>query len=172
MAELIAAFVEAVVSLVMAVLEALPAILEALIFVVAASMTVIAYAVSPRYREKKRQEWAAKPSRKYLELGISSLCLLSIVGLTLWLLLPSPPPPVISSGSVRVVQGSSDEDMRLKFKPATKPDPANELTIAVKRGGMKKLIETGSINELKQAIRENVTVTKPSDNSQQGDGQP
>ena len=172
MAELIGAFVEAVVSLVMAVLEALPAILEALFFVVAASITIIAYVVSPRYREKKRQEWTAKPGRKYLELGISSLCLLSIVGLTLWLFFPSPPPPVVSSGTVRVVEGSSDEDMRLKLKPATKPDTANEITIAVKRGGMKKLIETDSINELKQAIRENITVIKPSDNSQQGDGQP
>ena len=75
MAELIGALVEAFAGLMMAVAEALPAILETLAYVAAGAITIIAYALSRRFRERKRQEWKHRPKSRYLELGIGSVCL-------------------------------------------------------------------------------------------------
>jgi len=162
MAELIAGLVEAIAGLVLAFCEALPAILELLFYVVAASVTLVAYAVSPRFREKKRKEWQQKPSRKYLDLGVSTFCLALLTGLATWIAWPAPP-PAISPETVDFERQRTNEDVRFTLKRAGR-DATNEVTIAVKKGGAKKIMETESIKDLGKALRENVTVIRRATN--------
>jgi hypothetical protein len=157
MGELIAGLVEAIVALFAAFLEALPAIFEGLVYVLTASVTLIAYAVSPRFRKKKRKEWADKPKEKYLKLGISGVCLISLISLAVWLWWPTPQ-PAVSSGVVRIGKGKTDEDVRLRLVATTVNGATNDVTIAVKKGGVRKIFETDSLAELRKAIRTNVTV--------------
>ena len=58
--------------------------LEVLLQMAVATFTVIAYALSPRYREKKNREWADQPRQKYYALGLSSFCLISLLALGIW----------------------------------------------------------------------------------------
>ena len=151
MDELIAALIEAVTGLVTAVFKILPAILDAFLYLLAASITIIAYAVSPRFREKKRQEWSERPGKKYWELGISSVCVVALASLVVWLAWPKPEPAIRET--VQIEAGRADEDLRLRINGAT-----NNVTLAVKKGGTRKIVETDSLEELKTAVRENVTV--------------
>jgi hypothetical protein len=57
----------------------------------------------------------------------------------------------------------TNEDVRLKFKTATAEGGTNEITMAVKKGGAKKILETHSLHELGQALRENVTIVNSED---------
>lgn len=164
MAELIVALCEAIVGLVTVFFEALAVILEGLLYVLAASITIVAYAFSPAFRARKRKEWAEKPRRKYLDLGISTACLISIIGLVVWLALPSPEPAGTTVRRVHFENGMSQDDVRLKIETAS---ATNDVTFAIKKGGTSKILETHSLEDLKKAIRENITVVQPANKTQE-----
>jgi hypothetical protein len=159
MAELIAGVVEAIVGLVTAFCEALPVILEGLFYLFSASVMMIAWLVSPRLREKKRQEWASRPAKKYLELGIGAACLATLIGLVGWLVWPNSGPKR-GFQTVRGDETNANEDMRLRIKATTAGGRTNDLTVAVKKGGTRKILETESVDQLVQAIRENVAIVQ------------
>lgn len=160
MAELIAAFVEAIVGLMMAFFKALPAIIEGFFALLVASLTIIAYAISPRFRSRKRQEWADKPKKKYLELGLGSICLVSLISLAVWLSWPAPNP---ETGRIEETPGGGEVRLTIKVDGAT-----NHVVIAVEKGGVQKIFETHSLDELGRAIRENVTVIHAGDEFKPG----
>jgi len=157
MGELIAAFVEAMVGLFVAFLEAVPLILEALLYLVAAAVTFIAYALSRRFREAKRSHWASQPRKKYLELGFSAACLGLLIAVVGWLAWPSPNRAGAQAG---VAPGPGTSEMRLKVTTTAAGGATNEISVAVKKGGTRKILETRSVAELRKAIRENVTVVR------------
>src|SRR5690349_13676486 len=88
MAELIGALVEAFAAILMAIAEAIPVIIEMFIYLLAGAITIIGYALSRRFRERKRQEWAERPKWKYADLGISAACLTVLAIAGLWIFLP------------------------------------------------------------------------------------
>jgi hypothetical protein len=155
-AEFIATLVEGVVGLLLAFLQALPAIIEALLYMLAAAITLLAYAVSPSFRAKKRKEWANRPLKKFLELGFSGFCLVSLVGLVVWLTWPA------SESANEVEARPMDEHksggLRVTIKGPASDGITNGLSIAVEKDGLRKIFETESISELRRALRENVTV--------------
>jgi hypothetical protein len=167
MAEFIAAIAEALVGLITAFFEALPALLEILFYVVAASVTVIAYGLSPKFRGKKQKAWADKPWRKRLELGIGGVCLASLAALFIWLGWPAPKRDA-AAGPVQPVSHGTNEDAKLRITGGSVNGATNDITIAVKRGGARKILETRSLRELGTALRENVTVISPGGPSPEG----
>ena len=88
MAELLGALVEAFAAILMAIAEAIPVIIEMLVYVAAGAITIIGYALSRRFRERKRQEWTERPKWKYVDLGISAACLTVLALVGLWIFLP------------------------------------------------------------------------------------
>lgn len=168
MGELIAAVIEALVGLVTAFVEVLPAVLEFLVYIGTASITIIAYAASPKYRARKRNQWSDNPKAKYLELGISAACLSCLVGLGAWLAWP-PPEPSIRLENVRVEAGKTNEDLRVNLRAVAIEGTTNDVTLAVRKGGMKKIFQTETLGELGEAIRENVTVVGSEDELQPDD---
>lgn len=167
MSGLIAAFVEALVGLVMAFVEALPAIIEGLVYILTASVTIIAYAVSPAFRRRKRQQWADKPAQKYLDLGISGVCLVSLIALAAWIAWPTSAREK-QQLSIEQMKGETNEDARLNLKVTVVNEATNQVSVAVKKGGTRKIFETRSMDELRAAIKENVTVIHPSDTNRPG----
>ena len=148
----------------MAFVEALPAIIEGLAFMLKASVTIVAYAVSPAFRQRKRLKWAERPILKYSELGISGVCLVSLIALTAWIALPSSGPekqPI----SIQHMDGEVGEDAPLNLKVTV---VTNQVSVAVKKGGTRKIFETRTMDELRAAIKENVTVLHPSDTNPPG----
>jgi hypothetical protein len=96
----IAAIIEGFVAL-------LQLIAEAIAFLVQGSVTVVGYLLFPAYRDRKNLEWCDRPVRKALALGFSGLCLATLSGLGLWLLIsayrearaPAETPPAANRGS-------------------------------------------------------------------------
>lgn len=80
MGDAIAAIIEAFVAL-------LQLIAEAIAFLVQGSVTVVGYLLFPTYRDRKNLEWRDRPARKVLALSFSGLCLATLCGLGLWLLI-------------------------------------------------------------------------------------
>jgi len=162
MAELIATLVEVVVAVIGMIVEALPAILAGLVFVATGAITIIAYAISPQFREKKRQQWKSRPIRKYLDLGIGSLCLAVLVMSGVWILLPGPKrAPTSHSFDPEDLRKGTEFQLTIKARPGT--GATNQMKIAVKNGGIAKVLHTKSLHELGQAIRENVTILGSAD---------
>jgi hypothetical protein len=154
--------VEALVGLVVAFFEILPVIIEALVYVVAASVTIVAYLLSPSFRHKKQKEWAAKPVKKYLDLGISGLCMVTLLALVAWFFWPKPA-STPNPDTVRVEPGQAEEDLRVTVKE----DPVagtNSTTFAIKKGGLQEIMKTESLAELAKALSNNVTVVAPGTN--------
>jgi hypothetical protein len=163
MAELIGALVEAIAGLIAAIAEAIPVILEALACVAMGAITIIAYALSRRFRERKRQEWKERPKRKCLELGISSACLGVLVAMGVWILLPrSKPTPLRGSPEAEEVQQSGE--FRLVISGRSDQN-SNELKIAVKKGTIAKLLHRRSPQESGQAVGQNVPAAAGSTDS-------
>ncbi len=80
MGDAIAAIVEGLVAL-------LQLIAEALAFLLHGSITLVGYVLFPAYRDRKNLEWRNQPVRKIVALGFSGLCLATLCGLGLWLLI-------------------------------------------------------------------------------------
>ena len=114
-----------------ALCELLVLLLQLLFWMIRGSITILAYAASPRYRLKKRQEWANKPANKYFELGISGACLGALIALTLWLCWQA---QTRKGGreAIRARERQHIVDVRLKINGAT-----NDLTISVRKGESK-----------------------------------
>lgn len=146
---------EAIVGLLAAVLQALPAVFAVLLFIVAASINLVFWLVSPRIREKKRQEWAGKPRRKYLELGVGGVSLVSLLGLVVWLNWSAAKP---AAAKVLLVEGGKGEDVRIRIKADAVKGASNDILLAVKKGGARKILETDSLKELGKEVQENIVV--------------
>jgi len=163
MAELIGALVEAIAGLFAAIAEAMPAILEALAYVAVGAITIIAYAISQRFRERKRQEWKERPKWKYVDLGISSACLGVLVVLGVWILSP-PSEPAPSRGSRAGEEAQDRGEFRLVITRRS-GENSNELKIAVKKGAIAKLLHRKSPHESGQAITQSVPTAAGSTDS-------
>jgi hypothetical protein len=79
MGEAIGAIAEAFVALIAAIIQLIPVVIEALTYLIIGAVVVVRYGVSKTYRERKEEEWAAKPRRKFLQLGGGGLCLAALV---------------------------------------------------------------------------------------------
>jgi Na+/phosphate symporter len=151
MGELIATLVEILVSLMVAILEALFLMAEV-------SATIIAYAISAGFRQKKRNQWAEKSWKKYLDLGISSLCLSSLIAVVVWLSWPSPKPP---RRSVQTAERHHKFNVDLQIMATPIGTTNNTVTIAVKKSGGKMIFETSSLKDLGRMFRDKVRVVPP-----------
>src|SRR5262245_25327308 len=140
MAELIGALVEAIAAIIAAIAEAIPVIIEALVYVAMGSITIIAYALSRRFREKKRQEWRERPKWKYAELGISAGCLSVIVLIGLWIFLPRSQ-PVPSRGSLAAEDVQQGGEFRLVIGSRS-GQSSNQLKIEIKKEAIEKLLKS------------------------------
>lgn len=148
--------------LVTLIVEALIEFVSLLIKAVTTAVTVIAYACSRQFREKKRTQWAVSPLQKYWELGASSLCLVGIVALLVWILHDrnggSPGSEIVQD--VTREEPVETEDARLKVTTKKAGNSTNHLTVTVEKGGLKKISGTSTLEELGTALKENVTVTR------------
>jgi len=124
------------------------------------AFTIIAYALSPQFREKKAQPMDEPPKRK-------------ISGSGNWQLVPwrachgrsldfvagteAAPAPVLSTPGNS--ETGTNSQLTIKARPGS--GATNQVKIAVKNGGIAKVLHTKSLHELGQAIRENVTVLGP-----------
>lgn len=157
MGELIGAFAEMIASLFALIAEAMPVILELLVYAVMASFLIIAYFVWPGFRRQKRNEWAGSPVKKYVDLGVSAVCLCALMGLGVWLVSQSQQPhraPEI----VEFKEGTNSVGTRLRIMVTTGQGSTNEVIVSVKQGGLKKIFKTASLHELEKAVQENVKV--------------
>ena len=78
----------------------------------------------------------------------------------------------MSSDAVRTVERKPDEDVRLRLLATTAKGTTNNVTITVKKGGVRKILETESLAELGKAIRTNVTIVGTRQASLQPAGAP
>jgi hypothetical protein len=139
MAELIAALVEAIAAIITAIVEAIPVIIETLVYVVMGAITIIAYALSRRFRERKRQEWRQRPKWKYVDLGISAACVSVLVLIGFWIFLPrSQPAPSRDSLAEDVRQGRK---FRLAISGRS-DQTSNQLKIEAKKEAIEKLLKS------------------------------
>ena len=152
MAELIAGLIEGLFALI-------AIIIEAVAHLAAASVTVIAYLISPSYRQRKEKEWSGKPMKRGFELGVSGICLATLIGFGIWLSYPRPKSST-ASPKIEVKEGSKEEDARISIRPDRAHGDTNEITLAVKKGGVTEIFATKSIADLKAAISNNVRVIK------------
>src|SRR6516162_5328050 len=130
--------VEAIVGLIAAMAEALPAILEALAYVAAGAVTIIAYALSRRFRQRKQHEWKERPKSKYLELGISAVCLGVLVALAGWIAQEEWKPTPGGAGSrADGAQNSGELQILISRRSG---ENSSELRIAVPKGAIAKLL--------------------------------
>src|SRR5690348_4876561 len=131
MAELLGALVEAFVAILMAIAEAIPVIIEMLVYLAAGAITIIGYALSRRFRERKRREWTERPKWKYADLGISAACtVLAIVGL--WIFLPRSQPTPSRDSRAGDDAGRQSAEFRLVIRDRS-DQTSNQLTIELKK---------------------------------------
>jgi hypothetical protein len=155
MAELFAAIVEGIFALIQLILEA---VLQLAI----ASFTIVAYLISPTYRQRKQKAWQGRPIKKSFELGISGICLATLIGFVVWLTYPRSKPPS-ASPKIEMKQASAEEDARVSLR--SEHGDTNAITIAVKKGGVSEILATKSLGDLTKAISNNVTIIKSPKNA-------
>src|SRR6185436_7716176 len=159
MADLIGALGEMLAAMIAALVALLPIVAEVTVYVLVCSIGIILYALSPKFRNRKKEEWKGQPLRKYLFLGTSGVCVAAIVALSVFLLFPRPRPDR-RSNDLAMEQAREGEERRLVIKTDSGEGATNQVRIAVKEGGVTKILHTKSMDDLKQALRENVTVEK------------
>jgi len=164
------ALVEAIAAMVTGMAEVVPAILEALAYVAAGAITIIAYALSRRFRERKRREWKERPERKYLELGISSACLGLLVAMGVWMLLPRSR-PTTPRGSRAAEEAQQSGEFRFVISRRSDQN-SNELKIAVKKGTIAKLFHRKSSQESEKVVGQIVPAASGSTDSDTNQLQP
>ena len=131
-------------------------IFEVFCFLVAGSVTLIAYLLSSGYRARKEGEWRGSTLTKVARLGYSGACLGALVAIPVWLALTEPeskPEPKL--GRLVVEPPQKGEELRLSLSE-TNDAGKKEIRIAVKDGGLDKILSTRTMNELKSQIKENV----------------
>lgn len=159
MAELITLLIEAIVGFFAALLRLLPFLFELLIYLLAGAIAFLAYVASPTYRRRKQTEWEAAPWKKYLQVGTSTLSLLTLIAIAIWIARPAPPRGSPIQSSYKKPQ--SDEDLRLQFNIRNPDGTTNESTVSVKKGGLKKMFETSTLTDLSNIARQNIKLTPP-----------
>ena len=154
MAELIGALVEAIAGIITAIAEAMPAILELLAYVAMGAITIIAFAFSRHFRERKRREWKERPKRKSLDLGISAACLVALLVLGAWVLLPRVrPEPARPSPGLEEVENHNAFRLVISSRSGQK---SNELKIAIKKGLFGRLFHRTSPAESGPAVEQGI----------------
>jgi hypothetical protein len=143
MAELLGALVEAFAAILMAIAEAIPIIIEMLVCLAAGAITIIGYALSRKFRERKRREWAERPNWKYVDLGISAACLTILTIVTLWIFLPRSHPTTSRDSHAVDDADRQSGDFRLVIRGRS-DQTSNQLTIEVKKGALAKLLRRKS----------------------------
>ena len=161
MIELLTAIVEAIA----AFLKAIPALVEGAAYALGASVTLIAYLISPKFRRRKREEWTGNSTKKFFELGISGFCLVLIISLVTWMFWPRGR-GAMTRETFWVENGETNEDARVRFASENIQGVMTNAVIAIKKGGTRKIVETRSVDELRTAIRENVTLVGGNDGAQ------
>lgn len=165
MAELIGALVEAFAAILMAIAEAIPVILEMLVYLAAGALTIIGYALSRRFRERKRREWTKRPKWKYVDLGISAACLTVLALVGLWLFLPrSKPTPSRHSLALDDASRQSAE-FRLVIRNRS-DQTSNQLTLEVKKGALANLLRRKSRQYSGPTVTNDLKVSDPVNGSQ------
>ena len=151
MAEFIGALVEAFAAILMAMAEAIPLIIEILVYLAAGAITIIGFALSRRFRERKRREWTERPKWKYVDLGISAACLtvLAIVGL--WIFLPRSKPTTSRDAPAADDAGRQSAEFRVVIRGQSN-QTSNQLTIEVKKGALAKLLHRKSHHDSGQTV--------------------
>src|SRR5712672_2717871 len=142
MAELFEALVEAIAAMLIAIAEAIPVIIEILVYLGTGAITIIAFALSRRFRERKRQEWSERPKWMYVDIGISAACVSLLVLAGLWIFLPrSQPTP--SPDSLAVEDGQQGAEFRLVISHQS-GQTSNRVKIEVKKEAIAKLLHRKS----------------------------
>jgi hypothetical protein len=165
MAELLGALVEAFAAILIAIAEAIPLIVEMSVYLAAGSLTIICYALSRRFRERKRQEWTQRPKWKFVDLGIRAACLtvLALVGLLIFLPRSKPTPSRDSLASDDA--GRHSADFRLVIGNRS-DQTSNQLTLEVKKGALAKLFQRKSHQESGQTFTNDLQANAPANGSQ------
>jgi hypothetical protein len=165
MAELIGALVEALAAIVMAIVEAIPVIIEMLVYLAAGAITIIGYALSRRFRERKRREWTERPKRKYVDLGISAACLTVLVIVGLWIFLPRSKPTPSRDSLAGDDAGRQSGEFRVVIRGRS-AQTSNQLTIELKKGALAKLLHRKSHHDSGQTVTNELQPNGPANGSQ------
>lgn len=98
---------------------------------------------------------------KWLDLAVATSWILLVVGLPIYLLLPSketagePVTPVF-------VNAGTNDDMRIELRAKQTNDSRTFATIGAKKDGLAKIAATKTLEELKTQLVENITIHEPS----------
>jgi hypothetical protein len=160
MAEFLGALVEAFAAILMAIAEAIPLIIEMLVYLAAGALTIIGYALSRRYRERKRQEWTKRPKWKYIDLGISAACLTVLPLVGLWLFLPRSKPTHSRDALAVDNAGRQSADFRLVTRDRS-DQTSNELKVEIKKGALAKLFHRKSHRDSGQTVTNVLQANSP-----------
>ena len=127
-------------------------VFKTLVRLISGTVTLVAYLCSKKFRARKQAEWAGSRFKKYASLTYSGICVIGLLSLCSWMLWygmqekKRVPATDVAGGSIHVELRSKEQ-------------PERNVTVAVKPGGVSKILATTNLAGLKHHLKENVTIT-------------
>jgi len=153
MSELLAGLVEGFI----VVIELL---FHGLVLFISGAATIVAWPFSKGFRDRKREQWRENKVRKFGELSIGAISLVGLAAFAVWISLPERKNKSQDETRAQIGKARSGEDLRFSLQLTNAGAPITGVTIAIKQGGLQKILETRSLTTLSRQLQENVVVIR------------